>query len=63
MVQGRAIPIACMVSSQILGVPSLFILLGLVLEEGLQESFWQNQGSGKYCVDLSCIMDFVFQHD
>ena len=60
--QDRNISIACVISSQILFVPSL-IILGLVLEGSLQESFWQNRGSGKYCVDLSCMPNFVFQPD
>ena len=59
---GRTIAIAYVVSSQILFVPGL-IILGLVLEGSLQESFWQNRGSGKYCVDLSCMTNFVFQPD
>ena len=29
----------------------------------MHESFRQNRGSGKYCVDLSCMKNFVFQPD
>ena len=43
-------------------VPSL-IVLGVILEESLQEGFWQNRGSSKYYVDLSCMANFVFQPD
>ena len=56
----RTISIACVISSQVLFVPSL-IILGLVLEGSLQERFWSNWGSGKYSVDLSCMNNSVFQ--
>ena len=51
-----------MISSQVLFVSSL-IILGLILEGSLQECFWQNRGSGKYCVDLSYMKNFAFQPD